>query len=105
MVHIFDSEDIGRRVLLCICPDKPNFKWHENHAYEVPYESIIRYKFIRRINHIEKILPKIRNTSPVLKKVDPILIGKALGAEYVNLECDILKVNKDYLLVKSLRSY
>ena len=102
MVHIFDSEDIGRRVLLCIDIDKPNLKWQENSTYEVPYESIIRYKFIRRINHIEKILPKIRNTSPVLKKVDPLLIGKALGVEYVNLECDIMEVNKDYLVVKQL---
>ena len=105
MVHIFDSEDIGRRVLLCICPDKPNFKWQENSTYEVPYESIMSYKFIKQINFIGKALPNIRNTSPVLKKVDLILIGKALGAEYVNLECDILKVNKDYLLVKFLRSY
>ncbi len=105
MAHIFDSDDIGKRVLLCIDINKPNFKWQENDVYEVPYESVVSYRFIQKINFIGKTLPKIRDTSSVLKKVDPLLIGKALGAEYVNLECDILEANKDYILVKFLRSY
>ena len=99
----FSKEDLGRKVLVVLEMDKIDEDWSDDESNRIPYDSIINHQFLVNIS-TKSNLPRIKDTSRTLKRLGPVSVGKALGAETMTVTGYITEVGEDYLMVRQEKS-
>jgi|SRR3989344_151053 len=99
MEKTFSESDIGRRIGLTLKVASLNPEFDEGEKLRVPYESIIKYKFIPKIRDSRKVL-KFRDPRKV-ERINPTRLAQQLGAEVVTMVGYINKIEEKYFVIKT----
>ena len=107
MDYKFKKEDIGKRVLLLIDLEKiseDSFFNEEGKGYgKIPYESIINYQFLFRVQE-NKPQTKVIDIGKTERKINPYFF-KSFGANRMSGLGDIIEISEDYLKIKKLSNF
>ncbi len=81
----FSQQDLGKLVNLVLDPQKLEPGILATETLRLPYAAVLSYKIILESKHQQSKVRRIPVNKPTTRRVDPVYIGQALGANHLTI--------------------